>query len=393
MKKAKILFSLLMFAPLISLFSCGNDDVSPNNQATIKIEEVEHATVTCSIPSLVGKVNQKGTLTINPEKDYYIKSVVQNDMFTLYKSSNNVFDFTLKAGENVFTISLNYVPTIESNSDLICQGNEVVVPGGTLTDDVDDLPSLGSGTSLLPEYDNPITIYFKDSSWWNTSAASTNVIVYDEADNIVSYNKNLGDMMIHLNYNGEGLFNYWKAILDGDKASKIQFVRTGDNGFTDWGARTDILPLPTEPNDMYILDDTPLWYGDGDYAKASLGKYNPSGDPKPTDHGIYTLYFETTSWWNEISSESPKCYMWGANGDKATWPGEDMEKVSENLYKIAFDTSLYKQCIFNTLNGSFQTSDLIVPLNYGENVSLIAKLPETAQSSKNFSVTWSEYKA
>ena len=314
-------------------------------------------------------------------------------MFPLLKVEDNVYSFTLLSGENVFTVKLDYVETEESNSELIGQGNEVVITDGELTDEVDPIPSLGSGTTLLPDYDNPITVYFKDSDWWNTSAASTNILVYDENDKVISYNPTLGEMMTHITYNAQSGFNYWKAILDGDKASKIQFIRTGDNGFTDWGARTEVLPLPTAPNDMYILDSTAAWYGDGNYASVTEGIYDPDNDPEPVDLGVYTIYFETNSWWNALSTDAPNCYMWGANGDRSAWPGSAMTKVSDNLYSIDFNTAVYTQCIFNTNAGAYQTADLRVPLTFGKDASIIAKLPATDPGSKNCTVEWSLYTA
>ena len=67
-----------------------------------------------------------------------------------------------------------------------------------------------------------------------------------------------------------------------------------------------------------------------------------------------------------------------------------MEKVSNNLYKFDFDTSKYLNCIFDKGNGNYQTTDLKVPLTYGSNAKVIAKLPDTYLDK--CSVTWEEYK-
>lgn len=392
MKKSLLTLSLLVFSPLFVLVSCGdNSGNNASEEATIVLKENEHAKLTCSISSLKGKKGDKGTITVTTDKDYYVKSVTQNEMFTLQEVSDNVFSFTLFEGVNEFEVSLKYVETIVSDSDIIGQSDEVINKDGELTDDVDDAPSKGSGTSLIPDYDNPYTIYFKDSAWWNSGAASTNILVFDSNDKVLSYNQTLGDMMVHLEYNAQGGFNYWKAIIDGDKAHKIQFIRTGANGFADWNARTDILELPTSPNDMYVLDDNPVRYDNANFALAEESKYDPSNDPVIEDLGTYTLYFETNSWWNEVSNETPFCYMWG-DGDRKAWPGTEMTKVSENLYSIDFDTTKYLNCIFNTSNGSFQTADLKVPLTYGKDAKIIATLPETNPGNKSITVTWNEYK-
>ena len=85
--------------------------------------------------------------------------------------------------------------------------------------------------------------------------------------------------------------------------------------------------------------------------------------------------------------------MWGANGDKSAWPGSAMTKVSDNLYSIDFDTAVYTQCIFNTNAGAYQTADLRVPLTFGKDASIIAKLPATDPGSKNCTVEWLLYAA
>ena len=133
MMKNILLFSLLLFAPLLSLTGCNSQN------ATIVITPNEHAKIECSISSLSGNSGDRGTLTITPDKDYYVNSVTQNDMFPLLKVEDNVYSFTLLSGENVFTVKLDYVETEESNSELIGQGNEVVITDGELTDEVTKL--------------------------------------------------------------------------------------------------------------------------------------------------------------------------------------------------------------------------------------------------------------
>lgn len=103
MKKNILLFSLLLFAPLFSLTGCNQNGTQTTSQsATIVITPNEHAKIECSISSLSGNSGDRGTLTITPDKDYYVNSVTQNDMFPLLKVEGNVYSFTLLSGENVF---------------------------------------------------------------------------------------------------------------------------------------------------------------------------------------------------------------------------------------------------------------------------------------------------
>ena len=372
----------------------GTIDTPSEDPCTVKILPVEHATVTTSIMS--GEVGEEGYLTNTPESnDYRVNEVIQNDLFKLYadESVKYRYPFTLKEGENTFLITMYYEEVIESDSDIIGPTNEEIVPDGELSDELDPIPTPGEDK---PAFENPVRLYFKDSSWWNQSAAGVGVISYDESGNIISENTTLGDQMTHMSYNAAGGFNYFYIDIDGDNAESIQFIRTDGNCTSFWGAKTEILDVPEEPNDMYILTDVESWYGDSEphtLATCTVGKYDPTNDPVIENNGIYTLYFETKDWWDELSGEV-YCYIWGTN-PKTAWPGEAMTKVSDTLYSIEFDTSLYMNCIFAKVNGTtvtYQTADIKVPTTYGENASIIARLNSDTKVDKD-SVTWSVYEA
>lgn len=393
----KRLFAFVFAASLLTLglYSCSNTTTIEEETGTVTILPVEHASVTSSITS--GKVGDEGYLTITPEsKDYRVMDVVQNDLFKLYEDENVKYryPFTLKKGENTFSITMYYEEVIVSDSDIIGPTNEEIIPDGELSDELDPIPTPGEDNK--PAFENPVRVYFKDSSWWNQSAAGVGVISYDESGNIISENTTLGDQMTHMSYNAAGGFNYFYIDIDGDNAESIQFVRTDGNCTTFWGAKTEILDVPEEPNDMYILTDVESWYGDSEphtLATCTVGKYDPTNDPVIENNGIYTLYFETKSWWDELSGEV-YCYIWGTS-PKIAWPGEAMTKVSDTLYSIEFDTSLYMNCIFAKVNGTtvtYQTADIKVPTTYGENASIIARLNSDTKVDKD-SVTWSAYEA
>ena len=393
----KRLFAFVFAASLLTLglYSCSNTTTVEEETGTVTILPVEHASVTSSITS--GKVGDEGYLTITPEsKDYRVMDVVQNDLFKLYEDENVKYryPFTLKKGENTFSITMYYEEVIESDSEIIGPTNEEIIPDGELSDELDPIPTPGDDNK--PVFENPVRVYFKDSSWWNQSAAGVGVISYDESGNIISENTTLGDQMTHMSYNAAGGFNYFYIDIDGDNAESIQFVRTDGNCTSFWGAKTEILDVPEEPNDMYILTDVESWYGDSEphtLASCTVGKYDPTNDPVIENNGIYTLYFETKDWWDELSGEV-YCYIWGTS-PKTAWPGEAMTRVSDTLYSIEFDTSLYMNCIFAKVNGTtvtYQTADIKVPTTYGENASIIARLNSDTKVDKD-SVTWSAYEA
>ena len=393
----KRLFAFVFAASLLTLglYSCSNTTTVEEETGTVTILPVEHASVTSSITS--GKVGDEGYLTITPEsKDYRVMDVVQNDLFKLYEDENVKYryPFTLKKGENTFSITMYYEEVIESDSDIIGPTNEEIIPDGELSDELDPIPTPGEDNK--PAFENPVRVYFKDSSWWNQSEAGVGVISYDESVNIISENTTLGDQMTHMSYNAAGGFNYFYIDIDGDNAESIQFIRTDGNCTSFWGAKTEILDVPEEPNDMYILTDVESWYGDSEphtLATCTVGKYDPTNDPVIENNGIYTLYFETKDWWDELSGDV-YCYIRGTS-PKTAWPGEAMTKVSDTLYSIEFDTSLYMNCIFAKVNGTtvtYQTSDIKVPTTYGENASIIARLNSDTKVDKD-SVAWSVYEA
>ena len=396
----KLFLSSLLVLSAFSFTSCntgsGNSGEVEPAAATIKISSFEHGTATTSLDENESlKEGDQGIITITPEnKNYRVDSVYQNYYFKLFPvdGDNYSYNFTLSKGENTFDIEMYFEEILESDSEIIAPENEIISKDGTISDEVDPIPVSGQEIEV-PDYDNPVTIYFKDAPWWCQYAPGTSIKVFDENDNVISSNKEYGDLMTWMSYNSAGSFNYWKAIVDGDKASKVQFFRMDGLGYTYWGARTDVLPMPTGENDMYILNDVAAWYnpdeGNTDFASATAGKYDPSKDPVIVDLGIYEIYFETNSWWNEQSgSSTPYIYCWGEQN--MSWPGVLMEKVSNNLYKFDFDTSKYLNCIFDKGNGNYQTTDLKVPLTYGSNAKVIAKLPDTYLDK--CSVTWEEYK-
>ena len=401
MRKNKIFALSVLSLLTFGVTSCtGNNGNSNNNnesgEATIKILNFEHGSAVSSFTDNKGKVGEAGYLTITPEnKNYHVDYVYQNDIFNLKNDPTDPYKylFTLKEGENVFEISMYYEEVETSASEIIAPDNETVTVGGTLSDDLDDIPTIDMTEEEEAPVENPLKIYFKDASWWNSGMAGVGLITYDKDKKPLTENTELGDQMKWMEYNAAGGFNYWTRTIDKVKTSFVQFIRTDGSCTTDWGARTDILPVPTETLDMYEVTTTATWYNDSGYAAATNKKYDPSNDPVFEDRGIYSIYFEAKKWWTDKGSDT-KIYMFGL--ENQAWPGTAMSIHKENedgsiIYFATLDTSKYNKCIFNVSGGSFQTADLDVPSTYGKDAKLLAKLPDNAADSKSFSVTWSEY--
>lgn len=104
-----------------------------------------------------------------------------------------------------------------------------------------------------------ITIYFRDASWWNNAAASTNYLSFSGEQP-----SGIGAMMSYIKYDEDNKFNYWYCQIPVTD-THVVFFRTGDSGTADWGARTVVIELATRgENNMYDISDTEAaWYSDG----------------------------------------------------------------------------------------------------------------------------------
>lgn len=108
----------------------------------------------------------------------------------------------------------------------------------------------------------PLTLYFRDSSWWSTDGAVT----YAKLGNDML--SDYGEMMENLRfcnqeYQGVG-YNYWKVeIPDAKAAETIVFTRMGlvDGAAVNWNAFTVEVDLSTrgESNMYDILSTDPTW--------------------------------------------------------------------------------------------------------------------------------------
>lgn len=93
----------------------------------------------------------------------------------------------------------------------------------------------------------------------------------------------------------------------------------------------------------------------------NIGK--PVVDPEePTE---YTIYFNNHKGWKQVSA-----YYWeNLGGTAVSWPGDPMEKISDELYKITLPVK-YNAIIFNNNDdpdGKDQVDEIVVePENYGK---------------------------
>lgn len=69
-----------------------------------------------------------------------------------------------------------------------------------------------------------------------------------------------------------------------------------------------------------------------------------------------TIYYNNTNSWSQ-----PYAYMWSDSGNNKKWPGEKMENVENNIWKISVD-STYNMVIFSDNgNSNNQTGNLKIP--------------------------------
>lgn len=114
------------------------------------------------------------------------------------------------------------------------------------------------------------TIYFIDSSWWNTAAASTYIYVWNSREEIDNYKVAYpGEKMTHLKWDEETKTNTWSYVIDLDTYDYCVLSRRSGDGKNDWGAKTIDIHLTDEFNTI-ILSNEAKWFGDGNKATVSF---------------------------------------------------------------------------------------------------------------------------
>ncbi len=101
------------------------------------------------------------------------------------------------------------------------------------------------------------TIYCKmEYNWWTQSSAAISAFIsgtYGESAT------SLGTLMTLAPLEG----NVWKIDVDVARYQKIRFIRVNPEGTSDWGARTELVEIPTDDKNLYtITQSTDKWSGD-----------------------------------------------------------------------------------------------------------------------------------
>lgn len=104
--------------------------------------------------------------------------------------------------------------------------------------------------------------------------------------------------------------------------------------------------------------DRATYHQDGSYTQGTTPNPNPNPDPTPGDGT--TVYFDNSS----ANWGSVYCYQWAdENNRNASWPGEQMTLVKDNIYSYTCST-VYPNVIFNNgvggTAGNGQTADLVL---------------------------------
>ena len=129
--------------------------------------------------------------------------------------------------------------------------------------------------SLAYYEEEPLTIYFRDATWWNKDGAAVSITFDDETG--------LGRLM-DKNYYDDSTSLWSYEIADPSEASTVTFHRVNDDGSADWGAATAPIALEDRGDNLVydISASTPAWTGDGAYA---VGVWTTL-DSAPEDPGL-----------------------------------------------------------------------------------------------------------
>lgn len=164
-----------------------------------------------------------------------------------------------------------------------CSGESEDSSTTTTTNDVTTTATTTVDVTSTSEDDDEatsLTVYFKDASWWNSYAASTNILLTSSEDETLT-NGTIGEMMTWIYYDSDAGYNWWSYEIDLTVGyTTIQFIRSGgDNGADDWGARTVTIEISDIPSDleapMYdISTSSEAWYGDGNTIEGTWSEYD-----------------------------------------------------------------------------------------------------------------------
>ena len=217
-----------------------------NSTATVADVEAQAASSTSHFANVSKFAKIKGSTPALVRGNYEAAEISGNASYA------SVITRTL--GSEVYKYYVNFGNTTVSKDGVSLPARSAVLTkGGSV------IASFNTGNEIDPgvEY---VTIYFRDASWWNKDAASTNYLAWSGS----TQPSGIGTMMTHIQYDSANGYNYWYCQVP-ENATKIVFFRTGNNGADDWGARTVVVDLTARgANNMYDISGTTAgWYSQG----------------------------------------------------------------------------------------------------------------------------------
>ena len=217
-----------------------------NSTETVKDAATQVESASSHYANIKKFATLKGTTPALIKGNYSVAEISGNSSYA------SVITRTL--GSEVYKYYVNF-----GNTSVSKDGVNLPARSAVLTRNGTQVASFNTGNEIDPgvEY---VTIYFRDASWWNNAAASTNYLAWSGN----SQPSGIGSMMTYISWDDTNKYNYWSCQVP-ETATKIVFFRTGDSGTADWGARTVVVDLTTRgANNMYdISGTTAKWYGDG----------------------------------------------------------------------------------------------------------------------------------
>ena len=224
--------------------SVGWDNI--NSTAAVKDAETQVASGTSHYANISKFAQIKGSTPALIKGNYKAEEISGN--------ANYASVITRTLGSEVYKYYVNF-----GNTTISKDGINLPARSCALAKNGSVIASYNTGGEIDPgvEY---VTIYFRDASWWNTAAASTNFLAWSGS----SQPSGIGTMMTWIEYVEANGYNYWSCQVP-TTATNIMFFRTGNNGTADWGARTVVVNLAARgDNNMYdISGSSQGWYGDG----------------------------------------------------------------------------------------------------------------------------------
>ena len=206
------------------------------------------------------KLGAEGGLSLSAGAEFIVKN--EDDGTALgYSDLSDAYDFASEGANNAIKLDkAGYV--------------KVVVNDGEI--------------SLAYYEEEPLTIYFRDATWWNKDGAAVSITFDDETG--------LGRLM-DKNYYDDSTSLWSYEIVDPSEASTMTFHRVNDDGSVDWGAATAPIALEDRGDNLVydISASTPAWTGDGAYAVGvwttldSAPEDPDLGDVDPTPDYTYYL--------------------------------------------------------------------------------------------------------